>query len=208
MKTLSLPMTTKPFRSRVSAPVQRRQPARSQTAQSQLVSQDLFESAEPAAAPAAPKKLFYRIQEAAALTGLKPSVLRYWESMFRELHPDKDASDQRRYRQADIEVVQAIRKLLYEDRFTIKGARGRLRDELRRMRQGADGGARIVAVKPAAAVRAVAPKPNPAPAAPAQPSLTEFRMQTTGRDEQRKRRLNQSIHNLRSELDELLGMLS
>src|SRR5690242_19949791 len=79
-------------------------------------------------------KLFYRIQEVSKLTGLKPYVLRYWESEFKELAPGKDASDQRRYRLADIEVVLAIRKLLYEDRFTIEGARKRLKDELRQLR--------------------------------------------------------------------------
>lgn len=89
--------------------------------------------------PAASRKLFYRIQEVAKMTGLKPYVLRYWESEFKELAPDKDASDQRRYRQSDLEVIQAIRKLLYEDRFTIQGARKRLRAELARMRDGGAG---------------------------------------------------------------------
>lgn len=79
-------------------------------------------------------KLFYRIQEVAKMTGLKPYVLRYWESEFKELAPAKDASDQRRYRPSDIEVIQAIRKLLYDDRFTIQGARKRLKGELQSMR--------------------------------------------------------------------------
>jgi DNA-binding transcriptional MerR regulator len=97
-------------------------------------------------APALPKnpavasrKLFCRIQEVSKLTGLKPYVLRYWESEFKELAPAKDASDQRRYRQADIEVILAIRKLLYEDRFTIEGARKRLKDEVRLIRGEAAG---------------------------------------------------------------------
>lgn len=90
--------------------------------------------AAPARAAVPHRKLFYRIQEVSKLTGLKPYVLRYWESEFKELAPGKDASDQRRYRQADIEVILAIRKLLYEDRFTIEGARKRLKDELRRVR--------------------------------------------------------------------------
>lgn len=79
-----------------------------------------------------PRKLFYRINEVSKMTGLKPYVLRYWESEFPELSPEKDASDQRRYRSRDIEVILAIRKLLYEDRFTIKGARQRLKAELRK----------------------------------------------------------------------------
>ena len=122
-------------------------------------------------------KLFYRIQEAAQMTGLRPSVLRYWETEFRELHPEKDAADQRRYRQEDIEVVQAIRKLLYEDRFTIKGARSRLREELRRRRQERE---------PA----------TPAPAKQflgATPSLTEFRLSRPEGGNMRKRQLDQSL---------------
>jgi DNA-binding transcriptional MerR regulator len=80
---------------------------------------------------AVPRKLFYRINEVAKITGLKPYVLRYWESEFPELSPEKDASDQRRYRARDIDTVFAIRKLLYEDRYTIKGARRRLKSELK-----------------------------------------------------------------------------
>lgn len=74
-----------------------------------------------------PKKLFYRIQEVAEITGLKPYVLRYWETQFKELAPAKDKNDQRRYRQADIETVLKIKDLLYNQRFTIAGARQFLR---------------------------------------------------------------------------------
>src|SRR5262245_7816653 len=83
----------------------------------------------PTAVPS--KKLFYRINEVAKLTGVKPYVLRYWETEFTELAPEKDASDQRRYRAKDIQTIFAIRKLLYEDKFTIKGARGKLKSEMR-----------------------------------------------------------------------------
>lgn len=78
-----------------------------------------------------PRKLFYRIGEVADIVGVKAYVLRYWETEFPELNPEKDGSDQRRYRPRDVHTALAIRKLLYEDRFTIKGARGRLRDEIR-----------------------------------------------------------------------------
>lgn len=79
---------------------------------------------------AQPHKLFYQINEVARMTGVKPYVLRYWESEFPELSPEKSGSNQRRYRSKDILTVMAIRKLLYEDRFTIKGARRRLKDEI------------------------------------------------------------------------------
>ncbi|MBI3736217.1 MerR family transcriptional regulator [Candidatus Sumerlaeota bacterium] len=78
-----------------------------------------------------PKKLFYRIKDVAKMTGVKPYVLRYWESEFPDLSPEKDASDQRRYRAKDIQTVMAIRKLLYEDRFTIQGARKQLKHQIR-----------------------------------------------------------------------------
>jgi DNA-binding transcriptional MerR regulator len=139
-----------------------------------------------------PPKLFYRIQEAAKLTGLKPSVLRYWETEFSELHPEKDASDQRRYRPSDIEVVRAVRKLLYEDRFTIKGARGRLREELRRRRDDNGQARPIVARRPTATA----------------PSLTEFRLRPSAKGEARKQRLGQSLRKLRSDVHALLSMLS
>ena len=76
-------------------------------------------------------KLFYRIREVAEMTGLKPYVLRYWESEFSELSPEKDAADQRRYREKDINTIVTIRKLLYEDGFTIRGARQKIKAELR-----------------------------------------------------------------------------
>lgn len=77
--------------------------------------------------PNFPKKLFYRIQEVSRITNLKPHVLRYWETEFKELAPEKDKNDQRRYRQEDIELIFQIKGLLYEDKFTIAGARQQLR---------------------------------------------------------------------------------
>ena len=70
-------------------------------------------SAKASARPAAKsRKLFYRIQDVAEITGLKPYVLRYWETQFKELAPQKDKSDQRRYRQSDIETIQNIKMKL------------------------------------------------------------------------------------------------
>ena len=78
------------------------------------------------------KKLFYRINEVSELTDIKPHVLRYWETEFTELSPEKDASDHRRYRAKDIRIIQTIIRLLYKECYTIKGARQRLKTELRR----------------------------------------------------------------------------
>ncbi len=75
---------------------------------------------------AAVGKRYYRIGEVAKLTGVRPHVLRYWEGEFRWMSPAKSRSKQRLYRQRDIEVVQLIKRLLWEERFTIKGARKKL----------------------------------------------------------------------------------
>ncbi|MCC6640593.1 MAG: MerR family transcriptional regulator [Deltaproteobacteria bacterium] len=74
------------------------------------------------------EKLYYRIGEVSRITGVKPYVLRYWESEFRWMAPGKSRSQQRLYRQRDIDVILLIKKLLYEERFTIAGARKRLRE--------------------------------------------------------------------------------
>jgi DNA-binding transcriptional MerR regulator len=73
-------------------------------------------------------KRYYRIGEVSKLTGVKPYVLRYWESEFRWMAPAKSRSNQRLYRQKDIETIQLIKKLLHEQRFTIAGARKKLRE--------------------------------------------------------------------------------
>ena len=73
-----------------------------------------------------PLKLFYRIQEVAEITGVKPHVLRYWETEFKQLAPRKDMNDQRRYTPRDIETVRQIKELLYDQKFTIAGARRQL----------------------------------------------------------------------------------
>ena len=73
-------------------------------------------------------KLYYRIGEVSAITGVKAYVLRYWESEFRWMSPQKSRSKQRLYRRKDIETILLIRKLLYEERYTIAGARQRLRE--------------------------------------------------------------------------------
>lgn len=74
------------------------------------------------------EKLYYRIGEVSQITGVKPYVLRYWESEFRWMAPAKSRSKQRLYRKRDIEVIQLIKRLLYEERFTIAGARKKLRE--------------------------------------------------------------------------------
>jgi DNA-binding transcriptional MerR regulator len=73
-----------------------------------------------------PRKLFYKIGEVCQLTDTQPYVLRFWESEFPQLAPKKSPSGQRIYRRRDIDLVLEIKKLLYEEGFTIAGARKKL----------------------------------------------------------------------------------
>lgn len=68
------------------------------------------------------KKLYYSIGEVSKLTELKPYVLRYWETEFKQLAPPKNRAGNRTYRQKDIDIILQIKDLLYNRKFTIKGA--------------------------------------------------------------------------------------
>src|SRR5262245_15316267 len=81
-----------------------------------------------ASAEDSPEKRYYRIGEVSRITGVKPYVLRYWESEFRFMSPQKSRSQQRLYRRRDIDMILLVKKLLYEQRFTIAGARKKLRE--------------------------------------------------------------------------------
>jgi DNA-binding transcriptional MerR regulator len=72
------------------------------------------------------QKLYYKIGEVCEIIGVEPYVLRYWETEFSGLTPPKNKAGQRTYRPKDIELLLEIRKLLYEDGFTISGARKQL----------------------------------------------------------------------------------
>ena len=94
-----------------------------------------------------PEKLYYKIGEVAKFTGIKTHVLRYWETEFKAIRPNKSRSNQRLYRKQDVELILRLKDLLYNQGFTIAGARKKLRE------------------KPAAKVADVAVE---APAAPSQ----------------------------------------
>ena len=70
-----------------------------------------------------PDKLYFRIGDVSRLAGLKPYVLRYWESEFSAISPKKSGTGHRLYRRKDVELILEIKHLLYEKRFTIEGAR-------------------------------------------------------------------------------------
>ena len=98
-----------------------------------------------------PDKLYFKIGEVARITGVQPYILRYWESEFSVLQPKKSGTGQRLYRKKDIQTVLKIKHLLYDQKFTIAGAKRRLLSEgggeapadlpeiLRRLREGLEG---------------------------------------------------------------------
>src|SRR5207302_3656082 len=75
-----------------------------------------------------PDKLYFKIGEVAKLVGVKPYVLRYWETEFSVLRPGKTRARHRLYRRKDVEMLLEIRRLLYTERYTIEGAKRRLRE--------------------------------------------------------------------------------
>jgi len=74
------------------------------------------------------KKAYYSIGEACDLTGLKPHVLRYWETQFDILHPTKNRAGNRVFRPKEIQLILLVKHLLYEEKYTIEGARRRLQE--------------------------------------------------------------------------------
>ena len=102
------------------------------------------------------RREYYSIGEVCEMAGLKPHVLRYWETQFRELSPSKNRAGNRVYRAREIKLIELVKHLLYEEKYTIDGARRRLeklreegdldevagkaldRQTLRRVRQGLD----------------------------------------------------------------------
>ena len=82
--------------------------------------------------PALPDKIFFKIGEVAEIAGVPPYILRYWESEFPTLHPEKSTTGQRLYRQKDVRAILRIKHLLYTERYTIRGARRLVKAEAER----------------------------------------------------------------------------
>ena len=86
----------------------------------------LIEGKDGAALPPIPAKRYFTIGEVSELCGVKPHVLRYWEQEFTQLRPVKRRGNRRYYQHHEVLLVRRIRELLYQDGFTISGARNRL----------------------------------------------------------------------------------
>lgn len=153
-----------------------------------------------------PEKLFFKIGEVCDITGVQAHVLRYWESEFPMLAPQKNRAGQRTYRKRDVEMVLRIKELLYEDQYTIAGAKKRLTNELRGASKLKVVTPEMAAPEPAPAVMQPAPEPPPAsypppfaaPAPPADPPAP-----TPELNDERRAALRRLAHQMR----ELLHLL-
>ena len=113
-----------------------------------------------------PEKLFFKIGEVCDITGIQAHVLRYWESEFPMLAPQKNRAGQRTYRKRDVEMVLRIKELLYEDQYTIAGAKKRLTNELR-------GASKLKVVTPEMGAQALNAPPAPQLVPAPEPELEE-----------------------------------
>ncbi|MCC6539603.1 MAG: MerR family transcriptional regulator [Bryobacterales bacterium] len=115
-----------------------------------------------------PDKLYFRIGEVAQLAGVEPYVLRFWEGEFPQLAPKKSGTGHRLYRRKDVELILEVKRLLYEKRYTIEGAR--LHFDQSKKKGGSKAGSSAGAAKAAAAAASASSAPPPE-APPMQPML-------------------------------------
>jgi DNA-binding transcriptional MerR regulator len=117
-------------------------------------------------------KLYYSISEVCAMTGLEQHVLRYWESEFPQLRPKKNRSGNRAYRAKEIKIIRYIKYLLYEEMYTIPGAKKKMADANMSDMEGQLTLLRVPATPPPPRPAPV-PDPTAAPSAAAAPEETE-----------------------------------
>lgn len=146
---------------------------------------------------AIPEKLFFKIGEVCELAGVQAHVLRYWESEFPTLAPQKNRAGQRVYRKRDVEMALRIKELLYDDQYTIAGAKKRLANDMR-------AGTRLKVVPPDAGEdTAVQPSLIEVEAAPlASPLAKDTSSIVSSTAEERK-----ALRKIAADLRALLGML-
>ena len=165
-----------------------------------------------------PEKLFFKIGEVCDITGVQAHVLRYWESEFPMLAPQKNRAGQRTYRKRDVEMALRIKELLYEDQYTIAGAKKKLASELR-------GASKLKVVTPEmnaaaapSATEALSPLPAPSTAqpnisppvaAPPRASFNETAATETSAplSGERADERRAAVRRLKTELRELLALL-
>jgi DNA-binding transcriptional MerR regulator len=150
-------------------------------------------SMSPSAA-AIPEKLFFKIGEVCDIAGVQAHVLRYWETEFPMLAPQKNRAGQRTYRRRDVEMALRIKELLYDEQYTIAGAKKKLAGELRGPNR--DTGQ---STPPKTPTRSLQPPPSLAARFSAPPSSTPA---ATPTDDQRA-----TMSRIAKELHEILDLL-
>lgn len=151
---------------------------------------------------AIPEKLFFKIGEVCELAGVQAHVLRYWETEFPMLAPQKNRAGQRTYRRRDVEMALRIRELLYDEQYTIAGAKKKLANELRTggpVRDGvpaAKAPVRSLRLPPSLAGRLSSAARQPAPETPAPQSSNDSNSDSIA-----------ELRRIASELKEILNLL-
>src|SRR5262245_18525891 len=146
------------------------------------------------------KRLYYKIGEACKALGIQPYVLRYWETEFPALTPSKSRSGQRVYSEKELEIIRRIKELLYEEGYTIAGAKKKLEGELA---AGTLGEVKDEAASEDLPLQPPSPPPRRRPAEPAAAAPSAL---DTGGDE-RVERLVSGIEKALQEARELLELL-
>jgi DNA-binding transcriptional MerR regulator len=158
-----------------------------------------------------PGKLFFKIGEVCELTDTQPYVLRFWESEFPQLSPRKNRSGQRVYQRKDIETIIRIKALLYEEEYTIAGARRKLEDESATGRPAAKTAPRPAAAKVAPPARQVKERAAGAEADHPVDALEERAAAAKpipgGGDATRQKALESALHEVKTSLGEILTLL-
>ena len=149
-------------------------------------------------AVAIPEKLFFKIGEVCELAGVQAHVLRYWESEFPMLAPQKNRAGQRVYRKRDVEMALRIKELLYEDQYTIAGAKKRLTNEIR-----GGGKLKVVGAEEDGQPESAAVEFNEGEMFSAPPETSGYKRTVAPRTAEERQGLKQ----LASELRELLALL-
>jgi DNA-binding transcriptional MerR regulator len=123
-----------------------------------------------------PNQLYFKSGEVARLTGVKPYVLRYWETEFTGVGPKKSGTNQRQYRRKDVELVLEIKRLLYEKRFTIEGARKHLGQRTKGLAVAAAAAPKTPPPSAQGALFALHPEPSGIPKEKLDPLRKELRL--------------------------------
>jgi DNA-binding transcriptional MerR regulator len=153
-------------------------------------------SMSPSAA-AIPEKLFFKIGEVCDIAGVQAHVLRYWETEFPMLAPQKNRAGQRTYRRRDVEMALRIKELLYDEQYTIAGAKKKLAGELRGPNRESGQSA-----TPKAPTRSLQPPPSLAARFSATPSPASTATSSAPTDDQRA-----TFRQIARELREILDLL-